>query len=233
MLRPPTGVGDRRSDSSDQSEEPWRRAARARRDARAASCGDRVAHSGPVLRHDRRLAAVGARLSRRLAGGVRGDRISTFDAGDDVWQGTFALPAGSFEYKAALNDSWDENYGRTRTANGANIPLDLASGASVKFYYDHESHWVTDNRSSVIAVAAGKLPVASSAARATGIRAASAPGCRTRTATGSTRSRRRRCRRARTRGRSRSTRAGTRTTAREGCRTGRTSRSTSRSRARR
>ncbi len=81
----------------------------------------------------------------------------TYDAGDDVWQGTFSLPAGSFEYKAALNDSWDENYGRNAQANGANIPLDLASGASVKFYYDHESHWVTDNRGSVIAVAAGSF----------------------------------------------------------------------------
>ncbi|MFN8632050.1 MAG: hypothetical protein U0838_17545 [Chloroflexota bacterium] len=35
----------------------------------------------------------------------------TNDAADDVWQGTFSLPAGDYEYKAALNDSWDENYG--------------------------------------------------------------------------------------------------------------------------
>jgi len=28
-----------------------------------------------------------------------------YDATDDVWQGTFSLPAGSYEYKAALNDS--------------------------------------------------------------------------------------------------------------------------------
>ena len=48
----------------------------------------------------------------------------TYDAGDDVWQGTFSLPAGSYEYKAALNDSWDENYGLHAAPNGANIPLD-------------------------------------------------------------------------------------------------------------
>src|SRR6266540_980057 len=35
----------------------------------------------------------------------------TYDAGYDVWQGSFTIPAGSYEYKAALNDSWDENYG--------------------------------------------------------------------------------------------------------------------------
>ena len=34
-----------------------------------------------------------------------------YDAGDDVWQGSFSVPAGSYEYKAALNDAWDENYG--------------------------------------------------------------------------------------------------------------------------
>jgi Pullulanase X25 domain len=81
----------------------------------------------------------------------------TYDGADDVWQRTFALPAGSFEYKAPLNDSWTENYGLHAQQDGPNIPLNLAAGASVKFYYDHKSHWVTDNRSSVIAVAPGSF----------------------------------------------------------------------------
>ena len=81
----------------------------------------------------------------------------TYDAGDDVWQGTFSLPAGSYEYKAALNDAWTENYGLHAQQDGSNIPLNLPAGASVKFYYDHKSHWVTDNRSSVIAVAPGSF----------------------------------------------------------------------------
>ncbi len=80
-----------------------------------------------------------------------------YDASDDVWQGTFALPPGSYEYKAALNDAWDENYGLHAQQGGDNIPLNLASGTSVKFYYDHKSHWVTDNQSSVIAVAPGSF----------------------------------------------------------------------------
>jgi glucan 1,4-alpha-glucosidase len=80
-----------------------------------------------------------------------------YDAADDVWQGSFSLPAGSFEYKAALNDSWDENYGLHAQPGGANIPLALPAAASVKFYYDHKSHWVTDNRGSVIAVAPGSF----------------------------------------------------------------------------
>jgi glucan 1,4-alpha-glucosidase len=81
----------------------------------------------------------------------------TYDAGDRVWQRTFSLPAGSYEYKAALNDSWNENYGRNAVSGGANIPLELPAAASVKFYYDHASHWVTDNKSSVIAVAPGSF----------------------------------------------------------------------------
>jgi hypothetical protein len=79
-----------------------------------------------------------------------------YDGADDVWQGTFSLPAGSYEYKAALNDSFDENYGLHAQPNGPNIQLN-APGGSVKFYYDHKSHWITDNRTSVIAVAPGSF----------------------------------------------------------------------------
>jgi pullulanase-type alpha-1,6-glucosidase len=81
----------------------------------------------------------------------------TFDSVDTVWQGTFSLPAGAWEYKAALNDSWDENYGAGGVANGDNIPLGLGADADVKFYYDHGTHWTTDNVNSVIATAAGSF----------------------------------------------------------------------------
>ncbi len=80
-----------------------------------------------------------------------------YDASDGVWQGTWNIPAGSYEYKAALNDSWDENYGANAQQNGANIGLNLGSAASVKFYYDHKTHWVTSNQNSVIAVAPGSF----------------------------------------------------------------------------
>ena len=80
----------------------------------------------------------------------------SYDANDDVWQGTWTVPSGSYEYKAPLNDSWDENYGLHAELNGANIPL-TADGSSVKFYYDHKSHWITDNKNSVIAVAPGSF----------------------------------------------------------------------------
>ena len=82
----------------------------------------------------------------------------TYDAGDDVWQGTFALPAGSYEYKAALNNSWDENYGLHARVERREHPARTSpAAASVKFYYDHKTHWATDNKSSVIAVAVGSF----------------------------------------------------------------------------
>jgi hypothetical protein len=81
----------------------------------------------------------------------------TYDASDDVWQGSYSLPAGSYDYKAAIDDSWSENYGANATAGGSNIPLNLAGPTSVKFYYDDKSHWVTDNINSLIAVVAGSF----------------------------------------------------------------------------
>jgi pullulanase-type alpha-1,6-glucosidase len=79
------------------------------------------------------------------------------DAEDTVWQGTFVVPAGSYEYKAALNDSWDENYGANAQLNGANISLDLGVLTDIKFYYSHETHWITDNVNARIVTAAGSF----------------------------------------------------------------------------
>jgi glycosidase/fibronectin type 3 domain-containing protein len=76
---------------------------------------------------------------------------------DDVWQGVFTVPTGSWEYKAALNNGWDENYGAGAVQNGPNIALNLAAPAAVKFYYDHKTHWITDNQNSVIATVPGSF----------------------------------------------------------------------------
>ena len=81
----------------------------------------------------------------------------TFDAGDDIWQGTFLVPAGTWEYKAALNGSWDENYGANAQSNGSNLPLNLGVDTQVKFYYDHNSHWITSNQNSEIATVPGSF----------------------------------------------------------------------------
>jgi hypothetical protein len=81
----------------------------------------------------------------------------SYDAEDDVWQNVFAVPAGNWEYKAALNNSWDENYGQNAEQNGSNIPLDVSSPGEVKFYYDHKTHWVIDDINARIATAVGSF----------------------------------------------------------------------------
>ncbi len=85
----------------------------------------------------------------------------TYDAEDDVWQGAFAVQPDDDQdekgprYKAALNGSWDENYGAHAARSGADIPLGVSQSTLVKFYYDHKTHWVTDNFNTPIVVAVG------------------------------------------------------------------------------
>ncbi len=80
-----------------------------------------------------------------------------FDASDQVWQGIFSVPAGSFEYLGALNGGWTESYGQGGVLGGSNIPLALGAAAAVKFYYDDTTHWVTDSVNSVIATVPGSF----------------------------------------------------------------------------
>ena len=79
----------------------------------------------------------------------------TYDSNDDVWQGTFSVPAGNWNYKAALDGNWNVNYGLNASPGGSNIPLNLAGQTSVKFYYDNKTHWITDNHNSLIATVPG------------------------------------------------------------------------------
>lgn len=81
----------------------------------------------------------------------------TFDAEDGVWQGAFDLPAGSYEYKVAINGSWDENYGGSADPGGPNVRLVLDEDTTVRFYYDHATHWLADSVGDVIATAPGSF----------------------------------------------------------------------------
>ncbi|MDX2160239.1 MAG: pullulanase-type alpha-1,6-glucosidase [bacterium] len=80
-----------------------------------------------------------------------------YDPDDDLWQATFDLPAGSYEYKVALNGTWDVNYGLNAEAGGANIPLEVAEAVSVKFVYSTATNWVTDSVNGIIANVPGSF----------------------------------------------------------------------------
>ncbi|WP_367182161.1 alpha-amylase family glycosyl hydrolase [uncultured Arthrobacter sp.] len=63
--------------------------------------------------------------------------------GDDgLWRLAVDLPAGDYEYKAAIDKDWPENYGAGGAPNGPNIPL-AHDGGPVTFTYDHRTHLIT------------------------------------------------------------------------------------------
>ncbi|MFC7620088.1 alpha-amylase family glycosyl hydrolase [Microlunatus sp. GCM10028923] len=63
------------------------------------------------------------------------------ELGDDgTWSKTFTgIPAGSYEYKIALNNSWEENYGEGGVRDGPNLTY-TTSGGPVTIFYDPETH---------------------------------------------------------------------------------------------
>ncbi len=85
------------------------------------------------------------------------DTQLAYNANSDVWMGTFALPAGDYEYKVALNNAWDENYGGMADKDGPNVKLSLAEDSNVTFVYDNKTHWVADSVNKVIATVPGSF----------------------------------------------------------------------------
>ncbi|MAU00891.1 MAG: alpha-dextran endo-1,6-alpha-glucosidase [Anaerolineaceae bacterium] len=81
----------------------------------------------------------------------------TYDEQNDIWLATFDVPAGSYEYKAALNGIWDDNYGRNAEYYGPNIPLEIAEDGPVTFWYDHKTRWVSDSINSLLATVPGSF----------------------------------------------------------------------------
>lgn len=80
-----------------------------------------------------------------------------YDEVYQLWLGTFPLPAGEYEYKVALNGTWDVNFGVDAQQGGENIPLLLADDADVTFYFSPQTGWATDDVSTPIATVAGSF----------------------------------------------------------------------------
>ncbi|MBC7310105.1 MAG: DUF3372 domain-containing protein, partial [Tetrasphaera sp.] len=82
----------------------------------------------------------------------------TLDGNDQIWKGTWTIPVGQWAYKAAINNSWDENYGMNAVPSGENISYEVpAGGGEVSFYYDHATHWVTSDAEGPIITAPGSF----------------------------------------------------------------------------
>ncbi|HNT78818.1 MAG TPA: pullulanase-type alpha-1,6-glucosidase, partial [Anaerolineae bacterium] len=81
-----------------------------------------------------------------------------YDWTDGVWQATFEIPAGDYTYHAVLNQDAKQVIGAG--AGGADIRLTLAAPTAVKFYYDPQSGWLTDNHHTTIATLVGDFQTA-------------------------------------------------------------------------
>jgi glycosidase/fibronectin type 3 domain-containing protein len=71
---------------------------------------------------------------------------------DGVFARAFTVPAGDWQYKVALNHSWDESYGAH--TGSANISL-AGTGGSVTFAFDPVTHWAADSVNALIVTAPG------------------------------------------------------------------------------
>ncbi|WP_421734590.1 pullulanase-type alpha-1,6-glucosidase [Cellulomonas sp.] len=76
---------------------------------------------------------------------------------DGVWSGTFDLPVGTYEYKVAINGSWDENYGAGGVAGGANATYSVTTAGPVTFYYDEKTHYFTSTAQGPILTVPGSF----------------------------------------------------------------------------
>jgi len=64
--------------------------------------------------------------------------------GDDgLYRITIEMPAGDWEYKVALDGSWDVNYGSDGTQGGPNYTISVAAAGPVTFVYDPATFLVT------------------------------------------------------------------------------------------
>jgi maltose/maltodextrin transport system substrate-binding protein/arabinogalactan oligomer/maltooligosaccharide transport system substrate-binding protein len=60
----------------------------------------------------------------------------TWDGMAKLWRGTFDIEQGDYEYKVAINNGWDINFGKDGKAGGDNLKLSLTKDAPVSFAFD-------------------------------------------------------------------------------------------------
>ena len=77
---------------------------------------------------------------------------------DGWWRGTFTLSAGSYQYKVALNNTWDVSYGDNGGSGNINLVVP-ADGTQVTFVFDPVSHQVADSLGEVSAVGSVPEPI--------------------------------------------------------------------------
>lgn len=75
---------------------------------------------------------------------------------DGIYAGTFALPAGTYEYKVALNGSWDVNYGANGEQNGPNITY-THPGGEITFFWNPSTKVVSSTAEGPVVTVPGSF----------------------------------------------------------------------------
>ncbi|WP_245920677.1 alpha amylase N-terminal ig-like domain-containing protein [Melghirimyces profundicolus] len=100
----------------------------------------------PAVAEERTVTLVGD-LQDELGGAGEWDptdpQTVMTPGSDGLYQLSGTLPAGSYEYKVAINGSWDENYGVGGQPNGPNYKLTLERETKVTFTYNDSTHVIT------------------------------------------------------------------------------------------
>jgi pullulanase-type alpha-1,6-glucosidase len=81
----------------------------------------------------------------------------SYEPANDVWRGTFTIPAGTWEHKVAIDGSWALNYGRDAVVDGDNIRLVLSGETEVTFLFSHRTGWVANDQDQVFATVPGSF----------------------------------------------------------------------------
>ncbi|MCP2370025.1 pullulanase-type alpha-1,6-glucosidase [Agromyces terreus] len=76
---------------------------------------------------------------------------------DGIYEGTFTIPAGDYEYKVAINGSWDVNYGANGELNGGNITYSTDGSTPVTFFWNPNTHVVSSTAEGPVVTLPGSL----------------------------------------------------------------------------
>lgn len=75
---------------------------------------------------------------------------------DGVYEGTFELPAGTYEYKVAVGGTWDVNYGANGVPGGDNATYTHAGGP-ISFFYDPRTNVFSNTAEGPVITLPGSL----------------------------------------------------------------------------
>ena len=105
--------------------------------------------SSPIEAQSSRVVRLPGSIQAALGGKAwdpAGDVTKMLETAPDHYEFVAAFPKGNYEYKVAVNGTWDENYGQKGASGGANIGLVVtADNKIVKFVFEYSKKTIMDS----------------------------------------------------------------------------------------